>query len=541
MRVGIGQINSSIGAIEANADAIIERIGEARAAGCDLVVFPEMAVPGYAPLDLIWRPGFVDACEATVDRIRASSGGIGVLVGSIIAKPRQEAINRFDLSSLSDGAQVDLFNVAVLIDDANVLARAAKMHLPCYDVYDEKRYLEPSPGIEVTAFRGLTLGLNVCEDLWVSEGPTELQASLGADWIVNLSASPFYVGKPAIRRRLVSRRARENGVGIVYVNRIGGQDDVVYDGGSMVADAEGRFLFQAPHFGEGLYVVDLDHAPPVPESIDDDVAQIRAALTLGIRDYVRKSGFSSVLLGLSGGIDSALVCTLAAEALGPEAVTAVYLPSRFSSDASGEDARALAERLGVEYLEISIDEVHRALRGALPEKAEGLVDENLQPRARGALLMAIANARGALVLCPGNKAEIALGYNTLYGDTVGALAPISDLYKSDVYRLARSFGDRIPARILDKPPSAELRPDQRDDDDMPPYALLDPILRELIERNASRAQLIDRGFDEAAVDEALRRYYTSEYKRQQLPPGIKVTPKAFGIGRRVPITHSYRD
>jgi len=527
--------------MEANADRIVEKIVEARGAACDLVVFPELAIPGCAPFDLVWRPGFVDACEAAVERIRAASQGIGVIVGSIVAEPRREAANRADLSSVADGAETDLYNVAVVIDDRRILARVAKSHLPCYDVHDEKRYFVPSPGVEVVRFRNLSLGIALCEDLWVSGGPIDLQSSLGAEWIISPSASAFYVGKPMIHRTLVTQRARENGVGILYVNLVGGQDDVVFDGGSFAVGADGGRLFQAPQFEEGLYCFELDSASVEQPSEVPDVEQLCGALKLGIRDYVAKNGFSSVLLGLSGGIDSAVVCTLAADALGPDSVTAVYMPSEHSSDESREDARHLASTLGVELIEVPIHPTHSALRDALPTVSEGLTDENLQPRIRGTLLMALANARGALVLCPGNKAEIALGYNTLYGDTVGALAPIGDLYKSDVYEVSELFAGRIPDRIRTKPPSAELRPNQRDEDDLPPYAVIDPLLRELIERNASRAQLIERGFGEVIVDEVLRRFYTSEYKRQQLPPGIRVTPKAFGIGRRVPITQAYRD
>jgi len=541
MRVGIGQINALVGAMASNADRILEQIGAARNAGCDLVVFPELAIPGYAPLDLAWRPGFVEACEQAVERIREASSGIGVMVGTIVSKPRREGVNRADLSAIADGGGIDLYNVAVVIDDGRELARIAKSHLPCYDVHDETRYFSPSPGVEIVPFRDAKLGIAICEDLWVGDGPIEIQASLGADWVINPSASPFYVGKPAIRRSLVARRAAEHGVGIVYVNLVGGQDDVVFDGGSFAVDADGRLLHQAPQFEEGVTTFDLergnDRATPEPTDVD----QLCAALVLGVRDYVRKNGFASVLLGVSGGIDSAVVCTLAVDALGPDAVTGVYLPSRFSSEESREDARDLAEKLGITLLEIPIAEIHEAVRAALPEPPGGLVDENIQPRIRATIWMALANERNALLLCAGNKSEIAMGYNTLYGDTAGAIAPIGDLYKSDVYAVANLYADRIPRRIREKPPSAELRPNQRDEDDLPAYAVADPLLRELIERNASRAQLLDRGYAAGTVDHILRRYYTSEYKRRQLPPTLKVTPKAFGIGRRVPITHGYRD
>ncbi len=541
MRVGIGQINPHVGAIERNRDRILARVTEARDLRCDLVVFPELAVCGYSPLDSMWRPGYAASCEEAVEAIRAASEGIGVVVGSIVARPRREAVNRYDLSSLADVAETELFNAAVLIEDGRVLGRASKIHLPCYDVYDESRYFSPGPGTEVFGFRGRTIGISVCEDLWVEGGPTELQANLGADWVVNLSASPFYVGKQTIRHRLIRQRAKENGVGIVYVNLVGGQDDVVFDGASFVVDADGRLVFQAPAFTEGLYVVDLSD-PRRGEPVEpDELAALRSALVLGIRDYVLKNGFSSVVVGLSGGVDSAVVTALAVEALGPKQVTAIYLPSEFSSKESSEDAREVARSLSIDLLEIPISDLHQALRDVLPATPTGVADENLQPRVRATIWMALANQRNALVLCAGNKSEIAMGYNTLYGDTTGALAPIADLYKTDVYRLAASLGDRIPTRVLERPPAAELRADHRDEDDLPPYAELDPLLAKVIEANMSRTQLIGAGFEPQLVDRVLPRYYASEYKRRQLPPGIKVTPKAFGVGRKMPITNAYRD
>ncbi len=540
MRVGIGQINAHVGAIDENVDAISAMIRQARSADCALIAFPELAVPGYAPLDLLWRHGFVDACRAGVERLREEAGSMTVVVGSVGAEPARAPVNRADPSAVRDGAATDLANVAVLLRQGREIGRVQKIHLPSYDIYHEKRHFTPGPGSELHTIGGHRFGINVCEDLWVDDGPVDLQASLGAEWILNLSASPFYVGKPAIRRKLVRRRAIENGVGIVYVNLVGAQDDVVFDGGSFVVNASGETLFEAPRFEAGLYVVDLE-GPAAAVPPDDPVAQTRAAIVLGIRDYVRKNGRTDVLFGLSGGVDSAVVAALAVEALGADHVFSAYLPSEFSSDESREDAAEVARRLGIDHTEIPIDRIHDALRDALPARAAGLVDENLQPRARGTLLMALSNLYGALVLCPANKSEIAVGYNTLYGDTVGALAPIADLYKDDVYRLAASFGDAIPERVLRKAPTAELRRNQRDEDDLPSYATLDPLLRAIVDRNESRPELLAAGFDPALVDGILTRYYRNEYKRNQLPLVIKVTPKAFGSGRRIPITHAYRD
>jgi len=540
MRIGIGQINAHVGAIDTNTAEILQRIEDARAAGCDLVVFPELAICGCSPLDLFWRDGFVEACQAALRRITAASTGIGVIVGSLAAERKQAPSNRDNLSSLSDGALINLYNRAFLIEDEAILGHVDKQHLASYDVNCEGRHFTSGEGTSVHEFRGMIVGISICEDLWIDDGPTDLQASLGADWIINISASPFYIGKPAIRNRLAARRTKESDVGLIYVNLVGGQDEVVFDGGSFVFDPKGRHVFQAPHFREGLYVVDLDHPKPVRQENSSDIADVREALVLGIRDYVRKNGFEQVILGLSGGIDSAVVAALAAEALGATNVMCVYLPSKFSSADSHEDAIAVSRNLGIAIQTIEISATHRALRNALPDSPTGLVDENLQPRIRGTLLMALANQRHALVLCPGNKSEIAMGYNTLYGDTVGALAPIADLYKGQVYQLAELFGELIPERIRTKPPSAELRPDQRDEDDLPPYEVLDPILKQLIEANASKRQLLEQGFDEAIVDDVRHRIRISEHKRRQLPPGIKISPKAFGSGRRIPLTNDYR-
>jgi NAD+ synthase (glutamine-hydrolysing) len=530
-----------VGAVEENVASALRSIEEARREGCDLVVFPELALSGYFPFDLVWRPGFVARVERGVRNIAKASRGIGVIVGGISARPRKGAVNRTDPSSVADGAAEELSNSAFFLADGKLLLEQAKLHLPSFDVYGEERYFTPGAGTQVFDFRGRRLGVTICEDLWVDDGPVETQASLGAEIVINISASPFFAGKGAIRRRLGARRAEENGVFLLYVNRVGGQDELVFDGGSFLVDREGDLLFQAPYFDEGLFVLDLDRLAPLEAPREDPIDLVRRAIILGIRDYVTKNGFSHVLVGLSGGIDSALVAALAVEALGPKAVTGVSLPSAITAPENQEDAREVARRLGIALVEVPIEGVVDACRRALPRRPSGVTDENLQARARGTLLMALANERSALVLVTGNKSEIAVGYNTLYGDTAGALAPIADLYKTEVYKLGRSLGERIPARVREKPPTAELRPGQRDEDDLPPYSLLDPLLSELVERNASRADLVARGFDEEVVGETLARYYRSEYKRRQFPPGIKVSPKAFGIGRRIPLTHSWRD
>ena len=540
MRLGIVQLNPRVGAIDENLSKILSYIAEARAEGCDLVLFPELSLCGYAPADLLWRSGFLRQVEDALEQIIQASVGLGIIVGSVSREPQKEGANLLDPSSLADGAGFVLRNSAFFVVDGVLVGKEDKLHLPAFDVYSEPRYFTPGEGAQIFPFKGRQIGINVCEDLWIDDGPTELQANLGAEWIINLSTSPFYVGKGEIRRRLVHRRATENAVTLVYVNRVGGQDDIVYDGGSFITSPAGELLFQAPYFLEDLYIADLEKSRPISSPKEDSLLLLRDAICLGIRDYIAKNDFSQVIVGLSGGIDSALLAALAVEALGTEAVVGVSLPSAITAEENREDAQETANRLSIEFLEIPIEDVVANYRDALPHPPQGLTDENLQARTRGTLLMALANQKNALVLASGNKSEIAMGYNTLYGDTVGALAPLADLYKTEVYKLAETMGDLIPKRVKGKPPTAELRPGQRDEDDLPPYAVLDPLLKALIEENASRATLIERGYPEKTVDEVLRRYYRSEYKRAQLPPGIKVSPKAFGSGRRMPITHGYR-
>lgn len=541
MRLGLAQINPCVGDIDSNLKTVLARIEEARAMGCHLVVFPELSLSGYPPLDLLWRRGFVDRIEKALAAIERASRGVAVILGAVTSRPPQAPANLTDPSSRFDGADLELLNSAVLFVDGARLGEEGKLILPAFDVYDDRRYFVPGDGAQVFNVRDTSLGMNVCEDLWVEEGPTDVQASLGASWVVNVSASPFFAGKPAIRRRLAARRARDNGVHLVYVNRVGGQDELVYDGGSFITGPDGILLYQAPWFAEGLFVADTEALSPVSVPVEDQMASIRRAIVLGIRDYLAKNGFSQVLVGLSGGIDSALVTALAVEALGPEQVTAVLLPSTITSKQSGTDARDLASSLGIAALELPIGNIVEACHAAFAQPPTGLPAENLQARVRGTLLMTLANQRNALVLATGNKSEIAVGYNTLYGDTVGALAPIGDLYKTTVYRLAESLDHPVLMRIAAKPPTAELRPGQRDEDDLPPYGVLDPLLQALLEEGAGRKDLLAAGHPAPLVEEILVRVRAAEYKRRQLPLVVKVSPKAFGSGRRIPVTHGYPD
>ncbi len=523
MRVGIGQISSVVGDFERNARAILERIEEARDGGCDLVLFPELAVPGAFPLDLVRRSGFVAGCEAAIERIRTATAGVAVVVGSITHE--------------GDGAHPEIRSCAYVFEDRATVARIDKAALAPLGPGAELRQLTPGPGLETVEVAGRSLGIILGESI-DPEG-IDLLARLGAEWTFSLAASPFYAGRPADRRTVARKWAKEGDVGVVFVNTVGGQDGVVFDGASFAVDRAGRLLFQAPPFEQGLFIVDLDVVEPIAEPSEDELDQIRAAIVLGIRDYAGRNGFGRVLIGLSGGVDSALVASLAVEALGSAAVIGVSLPTTHTSVDSRSDARALADSLRIDLVEIPIDAAWGALRASLPFEATGIVNENLQARTRAVLWMALANAWDALVLATGNKSEIAVGYCTLYGDTTGALAPIADLYKTDVYRLARQLGDRIPHAILDKAPSAELRPRQRDEDDLPPYEVLDPMLSALIDENLSVRELVERGFDPALVDDIVDRFYSATFKRRQLPPAILVSANPLA-GRRDPLSNRFR-
>ncbi len=530
MQVGIAQINSQVGAIDRNLEAILSHIAEAKQAECDLVIFPELALCGCPLFELVRRAGLVDRVEKALQAIMDASNGIGIIVG---------AVSTSEAKPTNADPDDKLFNSAFLIADGSLIGEQAKLTLqPCAET-NEACTFAPGPGAQVFEFHEKRLGINIGEDLWSDDGPADTQAGLGAELIIAITASRFAVGKAATHRQLATRRAKDNGITLVVVNLVGGQDGLVFDGGSFIVGPAGDLMFQAPYFAEGLFIADLDELSPIPAPTDDPTDLVRRAIVLGIHDYVRKNGFEKVLVGLSGGIDSAVAAALAVEALGTKEVTGVFLPSAITAQESREDAREVAQRLSIELVEVPIEEVGIACRNALPNKPTGLVDENLQARARGILLMALANERHALVLATGNKSEIAMGYNTLYGDTVGALAPIADLYKSEIYRLAATFGDCIPSQVVEKAPSAELRPGQRDEDDLYPYSILDPLLRELIEQNASREELITQGFSEPIVNDVLTRYYRSEYKRRQSPPAIRVSAKGLGSNRHMPITHAY--
>lgn len=546
IKIGVVQLNPSVGAISANRDEIIRYIDEGRRRHCDLVVFPELALVGYSPLDLLWQREFIQTAEAALEEIVRSSTDISVILGTIEQRPGSSSTaNVYDLSSMHHDTR--LYNTAFLISDCVVIGKVYKIYLPSFDVFAEERYFTSQERIQIFDLYGKKIGINICEDLWHDEGPTGRQADLGADLVINLSASPFYRGKTTIRHTLGRRRALENGISLLYVNLCGAQDEIIYDGGSFAYDSNGRLIFQSPYFTEGLTeFVYSGQGAPITEPKEEPMEHVYQAIVLGIRDYVQKNNFTDVFIGLSGGIDSALTSALAVEALGAKQVTAVFMPSDITAEESRICAYETAQRLEIEILEISIAELMERYRLSLPPIVEGIVAENLQPRIRGNILMALANSRDSLVLAPANKSEIAVGYNTLYGDTVGALAPIADLYKTEIYQLAALINQQagkqvIPQRVIDRAPSAELRPNQLDEEDLPPYSILDPLLKAIIEQALTREQIIARGFSPLVVDRVLSAYRRSEYKRRQLPPGIKVSSRAFGTGRKMPITCSYID
>ncbi len=546
MRIGLAQINTIVGDLAGNSRRIVEAYRTLVAQGAQFVLFPELAVSGYPPRDLLFKKRFVPDVEKAMHEVAAQIGDVPALIGYTEAN--------------TTGQGRPAFNSAAFCHRGKILTSARKCLLPTYDVFDEDRYFEPAAAPIVVEFGGRRIGITICEDIWTHAmistrrlyngvEPVRQLAAQRCDVMVNLSASPWNYGKGDVRHKLVADTARQIGCPVVYVNAIGGNDELLFDGRSVVADASGKILGGLAAFREDLQVVDVTgNSPPVihPTFGQKDLADIYDALVMGVRDYAQKTGFKKALLGLSGGIDSALTAVIAAEALGPKNVIGVSLPSVISSQHSKDDAAAVARSLGIEFHTISIAEAVAAAEKTLGPIFAGrprdIAEENIQARARGLLLMAISNKFGALLLTTGNKSELAVGYCTLYGDMCGGLAVISDVFKMQVYALSRWINrsrEIIPRSSIDKAPSAELRPDQTDQDSLPPYETLDAILKGYIEEGLSRADLAAQGFDPAVVNDIVRKVDLNEYKRKQAAPGLKITPLAFGVGRRIPIVQKY--
>lgn len=543
MRIGLAQLNTIVGDLPGNRRLILDAYQSLVSQGAELVVFPELVVCGYPPRDLLFKSRFVPDIEASLAEIAAAIGDVPALIGTV--EPNPAATGR------------RCFNAAAFCQSGRVVSHARKCLLPTYDVFDEDRYFEPaaSPPSVIT-FNGKKIGVTICEDIWTHPQfapsnryrfqPLHWLAAQGLDLMVNLSASPWHHGKGHVREQLVTDAARQLGCPVVYVNAVGGNDELVFDGRSLVSDAQGRVTARLPAFSPTSQVIDLDNPVALPAEVLTKEGDIHAALVLGLRDYACKSGFKKALVALSGGIDSALVAELAVHAFGADNVIGVSLPSAISSQHSRDDARDLARNLGIRFETIAIAGTVAAAESSLGPVFAGLkpdvTEENIQARVRGVVMMALSNKFGALLLTTGNKSEVAVGYCTLYGDMCGGLAVISDVFKTQVYDLCRWINrDRevIPANTIDKPPSAELRPGQVDQDSLPPYDVLDALLKGYVEEGLSRRDLVAQGFAEAVVNDIARKVDLNEYKRKQMAPGLKITPLAFGVGRRIPIVQKY--
>ena len=571
-RLALAQINATVGDLDGNTRKIVEYIDKARSLHADLVAFPELAIPGYPPEDLVFKPQFIRDNMAKMREVAAASKGIAVVVGFV-------------------DADSDVYNAAAVAHDGELVGIYHKMYLPNYGVFDEERYFKAGSECPVYVVNGTPVGVNVCEDIWYAVGPTVVQRAAGAEVIVNINGSPFHTGKRVEREKILTTRAADNELFVAYVNLVGGQDELVFDGNSAIFAPSGEAVARGSQFEEDMIVADLDveavfrsrlrdsrprkertgvlegvgspkllavsqyasnSRPPLPQresKVYDGAGEVYAALVTGTRDYVRKCGFGKVLIALSGGIDSSLVAVIAVDALGPENVLGVSMPSRYSSEGSILDAKELTDNLGIELRTLPIEDTFSAYLDTLAPHFDGMepgiAEENVQSRIRGSLIMALSNKFSWLVLTTGNKSELATGYATIYGDMAGGFAVIKDVPKTLVYSLAKhrntlSTPPPVPASVLEKPPSAELRPDQKDEDSLPPYEVLDPVLKAYVEDDRSYDDIVGMGFDEELVKLVIGLVDRSEYKRRQAPPGIKITPRNFGRDRRMPIANRYR-
>ncbi len=556
MKICLAQINPTIGAFKQNAGKICKFIDTARKRGAELVIFPEMSVVGYPPKDMLELSGFVENNLKALEEVKSSVTGISAIVGFV------------DRNVARRGKA--LYNAAAYIKNRKIVSRHYKSLLPTYDVFDEDRYFEPTHDISIVKISGRKFGISICEDAWGADvvgpgtihhkDPVECMIRQGAEIIINISASPFTIGKQDVRLKMLTGHAKRNSVPIIFVNQIGGNDDLVFDGNSLVINKKGIVVDRASGFEEDLLMVEFKGSDIISgmnksKSVKketryavggSDIESVYKALTLGTRDYVKKCGFKKTVIGLSGGIDSAVTAVIAVKALGRGKVLGVTMPSSFSSKGSVEDSKVLAENLGIDCQVIPIKSVYNAYTKTLNGMFEGLpfdvTEENLQARIRGKILMAISNKFGYLVLTTGNKSELAVGYCTLYGDMCGGLAVISDIPKTMVYRLAEYINRRkeiIPTETIEKPPSAELRPNQKDGDSLPPYDILDGVLRAYVEESKDVSDIVEMGYDKSLVKDIIRKVDRNEYKRKQAAPGLKVTTKAFGTGRRMPLAQRY--
>ena len=583
-RLALAQINPTVGDISGNIRKILDYLERARDVQADLVAFPEMATTGYPPEDLLFKRSFLKENVAAMERVAVASKGIAVVLGYV---------NIVSLERQSEDVGPEITNAAALCYDGKLVDIYHKIFLPNYGVFDEQRYFQKGSVCPVYEIGGVSIGINICEDIWYSVGPTTVQRQAGAELIVNINASPFHAGKRAFREEMIAERASDHGLTIGYVNTVGGQDELVFDGGSIICDREGGLLARAPSFEESLMVTDLafpaSRVKSESELTDIDTTslgksnrimvsgsdggfkaqlenreanaepndgpeEVYRALVMGTGDYLRKSGFSKALIGLSGGVDSALTAVVAVDALGPNNVVGITMPSRYSSEGSIDDSKELAENLGMELWEVPIEPAHSAFIAMLEDRFEGtdsnVAEENVQARVRGNVLMTVANKFGWMVLTTGNKSEMAMGYATLYGDMAGGFAVLKDVPKTIVYELClwrnrqgEAFGtvdDVVPSTIIDKPPSAELREDQLDADSLPPYDVLDPVVEAYVEDDLSYQDMVARGFDPQVVRQVITAVDRNEYKRRQAPPGVKITHRAFGKDRRLPIVNRYR-
>ena len=582
-RLALAQINPTVGDIPGNTSKILDYLERAREAGADLVAFPELATTGYPPEDLLFKKSFLIDNVAAMGKIAAASHGIAVVLGYV---------NIVSLERPSEEVGPQVTNAAALCYGGKLVDTYHKIFLPNYGVFDEQRYFQKGSECPVYRIGGVDVGVNICEDIWYPVGPTTVQCQAGAELIVNINASPFHAGKRAFREDMIAQRALENGLTVAYVNTVGGQDELVFDGSSIICNTTGGLVARGPAFQEWLLITDLEfpdaaakpsrttssaeaaavgtaknvtvsevalnsRAPLAEQPMSDGMdgpEEVYRALVMGTGDYLRKSGFTKALIGLSGGIDSALTATVAVDALGKDNVVGITMPSRYSSEGSISDSQKLAENLGLDLWEVPIEPAHQAFTDMLAERFKGteanVAEENVQARVRGNVLMTVSNKFGWIVLTTGNKSEMAMGYATLYGDMAGGFAVLKDVPKITVYELCRwrnrqgrAFGtvdDVIPAAIIDKPPSAELRDDQLDADSLPAYEILDPVVEAYVEDDLSYQDMVGQGFDPQVVRQVIAAVDRNEYKRRQAPPGVKITHRAFGKDRRLPIVNRYR-